>query len=478
LSNSTARTSAAASDTGPTRGLGNRVRALAYSGLAQAGVLFFLVACTFTYYGQLHRKQSGDVFGTIYTAVAIVEHQTIWLDRYMPYIENRAGEDPYMVRTGPGGHDVTTTPTASSVLALPVVAAFELAGARGEDWNAWMEASMLTAALTTAASVAVLFVLLTRLTTRRRAALIAATYAWGTLAWGVSGQALWQHGGAALALCVALLALVDRRFLLAGAAVTAMAAFRLTTPVMALFLLPLVGRRPRDWLRFALGALPFPLALLAYNTVAFGSPLEQGYGSSRITSSLQVHVGRILEGISGLLVSPGRGLFLYSPVLLFAIYGAIRGRREWLYRSCAAAFVAYVVVVANVSQWWGGECFGARKLAEALPLLAVLLVPAVDSIVGTRRLRLYLALLAVSVFVELLSAAAWPPGDWFGQHDLLAFSTWWSPVDNEIVAMLRASGTPSNLGLMALISLAGLAAGALSTALFAREARGRRVSTS
>src|SRR5262249_8970269 len=153
-----------------------------------------------------------------------------------------------------------STPTASSVLAIPVVAAFTAGGARGEDWNAWMEASMLTGALTSAASVAVLFVLLTRLTTRRRAALIAGTYAWGTRAWGVSGQALRQHGGAALALTVALLALLDRRFVLAGLAITAMAAFRLTTPVMAVFLLPLIGNRPRDWLRFLLAATPLPLA--------------------------------------------------------------------------------------------------------------------------------------------------------------------------------------------------------------------------
>jgi hypothetical protein len=468
---------AAAADRRPAELLRRRVHELAYRALAHAGIVFFLVACTFTYYGQLHRKQSGDVYGTIYTAVAIVEQRTIWLDSYMPYITQRAGEDPYMVRSGPSGHDVTTTPTASSVLALPVVAVFELAGARGEDWDAWMEAAMLTAALTSAASVAVLFVLLTRLTTRRRAALVAATYAWGTLAWGVSGQALWQHGGAALALCVALLALVDRRFLLAGAAITAMAAFRLTTPVMALFLLPLVGRRPRDWLRFAVGALPFPLALAIYNTVAFGSPLEQGYGTGRITSSVQLADGRVLEGISGLLFSPGRGLFLYSPVLLFAVVGAVRGRRSVLYRSCAIALVAYVVVVANVSQWWGGECFGARKLAEALPLLAVLLVPAVDAIVHTRWLRLYLALLAVSVFVELLAAAAWPPGDWFGQHDLTALSTWWDPVDNELLAMLGTDGTAGKLALMALISAAGLVAGALSSALFSREQRDRRVST-
>jgi hypothetical protein len=399
------------------------------------------------------------VYGTIYTSVAVVQKQTIWLDSYLPYIEQRSGEHPYMVSVRPSGHVVTSTPTASSILALPVVAAFTVAGARGQDWNAWMEASMLTAALTSAATVALLFVLLTRLTTRRRAAFIAVTYAWGTLAWGISGQALWQHGGAALALTVTLLALLDRRFVLAGLAITAMAAFRLTTPVLAVCLLPLIGRRPGDWLRFLLAAAPLPLALGIYNTVAFGSPFRQGYGSNRITDSAQLKGGRVLDGIPGLLVSPGRGLFVYSPVLLFAIVGAIAGRRQLLYRLSAISFAVYVVVVANVSQWWGGEGFGARKLAEALPLLAVLLVPAVDAIVRRRWQWLYVALLGWSVFVELLAAAAWPDS-WFGAHDLTKNATWWHPLDNEIVAMLESGSTAWRLPLMCLISLLALGAAA------------------
>jgi hypothetical protein len=427
---------------------------------AHVGVVFLFVACTFTYYGQLHRKQSGDVYGTIYTSVALVQERTIWLDDYVPYIQQRSGEHPYMLSTRPSGHVITATPTASSVLALPVVAAFSLAGARGQDWNAWMEASMLTAALTSAATVALLFVLLTRLTTRPRAALVAVTYAWGTLAWGVSGQALWQHGGAALALTVALLALIDRRFVLAAFAITAMAAFRLTTPVMAVFLLPLIGRRPRDWLRFALAAAPLPLALGIYNTVAFGSPLKQGYGSDRITGAANIGSGRALDGIPGLLLSPGRGLFVYSPVLLFAIAGLIFGRRDLIYRLCALSFAVYVVVVANVSQWWGGEGFGARKLAEALPLLAVLLVPAVDAIVRRRKwLWVYIVLLGWSVFVELLAAAAWPDS-WFGTHDLTKNATWWHPLDNEIVKMLETGSTAWKLPLMCLISLLALGAAA------------------
>jgi hypothetical protein len=367
-----------------------------------------------------------------------------------------------MLTTNSGGHVVTATPTASSALALPLVALFAAAGAQPQDWGTWMEAAMLTAALTTAASVAIIFVLLTRLTTRKRAALIAATYAWGTLAWGVNGQELWQHSGVALALSVALLSFVDRRLVLAGAAVAAMAAFRLTTPFIAVFLLPLVGRRPADWLRFALGALPLPLALGFYNLVAFGSPLKQGYGSAHVTSALKLTSGRIGDGLPGLLFSPGRGLFIYSPVLLFAIFGAIRGRRVMLYATCALAFVAYVVVTANVDQWYGGESFGARKLADTLPLLAVLLVPAIDAIIRTRRLIVYFALLAWSVLVELLAASAWPDS-WFGRHDQAAVSTWWHPFDNEITTMLTSGSTWPRVALVSAISAVGLVLGAVAS---------------
>ena len=407
-------------------------------GLGKVGVAFFLVACVFTYYGQLNRLQTHDVVGTVYTALALVQRHTIWLDAYLRDIQAHVGVYTYMLARGPGGHTVTATPSASSLLAVPVVALFHAAGVGGSDWGGMMEASLLTAALTAAATVAVLFTALTRLTTRRRAALVAGTIAWGTLVWGVDGQALWQHGGAALALSVALLALIDRRLLLAGVALAAMVAFRPTTPVIALFLLPLVGRRARDWGRFVLGIVPFALPLAVYNWVAFGSPLRQGYGTGHVVASLRPDWGRILQATPTLLLSPGRGLFVYSPVLLFAVAGAILGRRVPLYRWCALAALAYVVVIANGSVWYGGESFGPRKITEILPLLAVLLVPAVDAVVGTRWLWLYVALLATSVFVEVLGASAAPASVWFdGNPDVNRFSTWWSPTNNEIEAMLH-----------------------------------------
>ncbi|HET7129566.1 MAG TPA: hypothetical protein VFJ93_10885 [Gaiellaceae bacterium] len=444
--------------------------------LAHVGVVFLFVACTFTYYGQLHRTQSGDVYGTVYTAVALVEKQTIWLDSYLPYIQERSGEQPYMLTTSSSGHVVTATPTASSVLAVPAVALFALAGVHAGDFGAWLEAGMLTAALAGAATVALLFVLLTRLTTRPRALLISATYAWGTIAWGINAQALWQHGGVALSLTVALIALVDRRLALAGAALTAMAAFRLTTPFIAICLLPLVGRRPRDWGRFLLGAVPLPLALATYNVAAFGSPLKQGYGTGHIQASLQVS-GRVFEGLAGLLIAPGRGLFVYSPVLLFAVVGAVRGRRVALYRAAAAAIVLYILVTANVQQWWGGESFGPRKLSDILPLFALLLVPAIDLLARPLWRRIFVIALAWSVLVELLAAAAWPT-HWFDTHDLTRFSTWWNPWDNEVVDMLTSGSTWPRVAWMVLIAASGLVAAALAQWTWSSLARRPAVNTS
>lgn len=441
---------------------GQRVRDAAMWALAAAGVPFFLIACTLTYYGQLHRSQTGDAYGTIYTAVAIVQSRTIFLDEFLPYIQARAGEQPYMLKTRDDGRVVNGPPLASSLLAVPVVAAFTVAGVDAADFDTWMEAGMLTAALTGAASVALLFVLLTRLTTRRRSALIASTYAWGTLAWGISAQGLWQHGGAALALILTLLFLVDRRYALAGASMLAMIAFRPSTPVIAVFLLPLVGRRLRNWARFGAALVPVVLGLALYNRVAFSSMLEQGYGKAQISDAVTVDdVGNTFAAAATLLVSPGRGLFFYSPVLLFALAGAVIGFRKPLYRWCAIAFLAYPLAIGNLSQWSGNEAFGPRKLTEAIPLLAVLLVPAVDRIVHRPRwLTVFGILLTFSVAVQLLGAAMWPPPTWYSEHDVFAISTWWSLTDNELVAMLREPDVAARFAAML-----GLLAGSIALAL-------------
>ena len=418
------------------------------------GSVFLFIAAFAAYYGQLHRTRSGDSYGTVYTAVAIVEHGTIRLDRYLRAFQERSSLHPYQLVRDTDGHLVNRYPIASALAAVPAVAVLAATGTTDADWDTWMEAGMLTASLLTALSVAVLFVALTRLTTRERAMIAAIAYGFGTIAWPVAAQALAQHAGAMLMLCLGLLALVDRRFALAGAALAAMVAFRTTTPVIAVCLLPLVGRSARDWGRFALGALPVGLAVGAYNTAVFGSWHSSGYTATRVGGGSETLSGSFLHGLLGNLVAPGRGLFVYSPVLLFAVAGAVIGWRNPLMRWCAIAAAADVILFARFNGWSGGQSFGPRLLSELLPLLAVLLVPALDRISGTRWRIVFGIALGWSVAVQLLAAAT-PAHTWFDARPIRSFGVWWHPLDNEIVTLATTDAMPLHVATMAAIVTAG-----------------------
>jgi hypothetical protein len=228
-------------------------------------------------------------------------------------------------------------------------------------------------------------------------------------------------------------------------------------------MLPLVGRTRGEWGRFLVGVLPYAVALAAFNTVAFGSPLEQGYGSDHVRSQLSIDAGNVVRGVGGLLVSPGKGLLVYSPVLLFSVYGAIAGWRTPLYRWSALAAAAYVVVSANSSQWHGGEAFGARRVVDVLPLLALLLVPALERIRGSRWARLFAVTLVWSVLVQLLGASVWETAAWYDTHDITREAVWWSVGDNELAAMLGDDELWWRLPAMGALFALALAAGAAAT---------------
>jgi hypothetical protein len=79
-------------------------------------------------------------------------------------------------------------------------------------------------------------------------------------------------------------------------------------------------------------------------------------------------------GAVGLLVSPNRGLLVFSPIVLIPLFGLARSLTTLCDRGVgwliAAAGVQYVVY-ALYSVWWGGHTFGPRYMLD----LAVLLTP-------------------------------------------------------------------------------------------------------
>jgi len=130
---------------------------------------------------------------------------------------------------------------------------------------------------------------------------------------------------------------------------------------------PALRRSPRGPLVAAAVAALGVAALLATNVARFGSAFESGYaGSARFDHPL-------VEGVGVLLASRRGGIFVYSPLLLFAIPGtATLARRDAAFAwGIWIAFAASLVLCAKFFSPFGGEAWGPRYLIPNAALLAV-----------------------------------------------------------------------------------------------------------
>ncbi len=105
---------------------------------------------------------------------------------------------------------------------------------------------------------------------------------------------------------------------------------------------------------------------LAYNWLRFGSIFDTGYRGSKWETPL-------LVGLYGLLLSPGKGLFLYTPLSLLAIVAFPRFYES--HKLEALLFLLVVIIYlffhAPFTFWEGGLCWGPRFLLPALPFLVL-----------------------------------------------------------------------------------------------------------
>jgi hypothetical protein len=89
--------------------------------------------------------------------------------------------------------------------------------------------------------------------------------------------------------------------------------------------------------------------------------------------------GRWFDGLLGLLLSPGRGLLIYTPVALFALAAFAPRARESrqqhrLVVIAASAFsLLHIAIFAAWPIWWGGYCWGPRLLTEILAPAIILI---------------------------------------------------------------------------------------------------------
>ena len=369
------------------------------------------LCCLLVYNANRRAISAGDTYPARYLPFAIWQHHTVLLDPIAPLAAQGRGDTAFWMVRRPGGHTISLYPVVLPVLIaplyLPAVGYLHLRGwteARLDHMARVME--KLSASLVAALSASLLYLLL-----RRRAApialLLTLAYAFGTTTWMISSQALWQHGMAQLLVIGALLLLTGPctapRALAAGLLCGLIAGNRPPDVILAAALgaygLFWAGRRAA--LLAAAAALPMGLVLL-YNLGVAGHVVG-GYGRVGNASFFQHD---LLSGLGGLLFSPTRGLFVFSPFLLFLVLAwrhLPRGRGERGLTLAMSVGVVLQILLYAKTDWRAGISWGPRFLTDLLPLLMWMLVPVVASLRGLGRVCFLLAV-GAAVAIEAIGA--------------------------------------------------------------------------
>lgn len=184
----------------------------------------------------------------------------------------------------------------------------------------------------------------------------------------------------------------------AAALLNAKAVFALSILGGAIFLV-VTWRRDRKQLGRMLGwaaaaGAPGVLVFLLYNRARWGGLFETGYGET-----LGLMREDPVDGLWGMLLSPGKSLFLYSPPLVVGALALGKFARAHRGPALLLALVGLppLLFYSRFLSWAGDWCWGPRYLTYLVPLL---LIPAVIT-AGPAMVRTRLGLGAAALVIGL-----------------------------------------------------------------------------
>jgi hypothetical protein len=366
---------------------------------------------------------SYDSRWSIPTARSILHEGNIDLEEYRARFEADPGSR-YALETIDGRH-YAASPIGASLVALPVVFVLDAMGARVPDGKT----EKLVASLVTAFTAMVLYLIARRRLSVPRALLLTFVFAFCTPAWSVAGRGLWQHGPSMLMLTLALWAMVSaerRPWVVQYASLPLAFAFvvRPTNAIpIALLSLVVLVRHRRYFLRYVLWSLPVVIGFLGFNFAVYHTWHSWYYSPKRVG-----HGALLWEALVGNLVSPNRGLFVFSPILLLALYGAwlkLRRDRAPLDVALAATVVLHWLLISSHLPWNGGHTYGNRLFADMIPYFMYFLIPVVAALPDPRHVGRRPALAAAFVALVVVSLAI----HYRGAYRRVAWDWNSSPVD-------------------------------------------------
>jgi hypothetical protein len=312
---------------------------------------------------------------SIHSALSLFEGQWGDLSDYLPVLK----KNDFFAIEYPRGRPHTVFPIGVSLLCSPIVGALALVDPTFKDRltkEVPKNLERILASIFGAAAAAVFFWLMLERFQQLTIAL-ATTFIFSlcTSMWSTATRALWQHGPLVLMLVIAMLLLQRARrtpSLIQFVSLPLAMAYliRPTAAIPIAVITIYVAAFHRCWLlRYMCWGMLIGLPWLAFNLEIYGAILPTYYLGLSYAGQ-----AAFLTALLGNLVSPSRGLFIYSPVLLFSVTGFILALRETeeraLHFAYGAIVVAMLVAISSVPAWWAGFSYGPRYTTEIVPFLA------------------------------------------------------------------------------------------------------------
>jgi hypothetical protein len=368
-------------------------------------LLFIVVMVVFGWH--FRYCASGDTIPNELLPITIITKGSLDFNGYVDYAEKL----PYWYREI-NGKIVSAYPIVPGLLNLPT---YLIAHCFGVDlMQNKTTLSMITSMIISALSVVFMYLCLTKICkTRLTAVFFALVYAFATAVWSVTSRGLWQHGPSLLFITISLSFLLDNnpKLIPYSGFFLGMAVFNRPTNILIAAPLSIYVscNHRKSVLKFLLMAAVPAFFLCLYSFSYLGSILALGQ-----EQGISGFKGDLLTGFCGLLISPSRGLLVFSPIFVFSLpylfYSLFSRKVEPIYRYLTVSIILFILVYSKWSIWWGGHCFGYRLLIETVPIMIIFLVFCWNEAVVKHKLLLiiFMVLLAISVYIHFLGARYYP----------------------------------------------------------------------
>jgi hypothetical protein len=298
----------------------------------------------------------------------------------------------YSLRLGANGRLFSLYPVGPSLFAMPVVV---VAQSLSADFAQALllpginiEIEAITASFWCAIAAMIMFMLASEATESPLISVLAVfIFAFCSPVFSTATRALWQHGPVVVCTVIVIYLLrlaVRRENVVPFVAVPIALAFicRPLAVTMVIITTAYVARyHRRQLMSFILIGAAIALVWMAYNWKVWGSVIPFYYLPGSFGQAPQQSW---FDRLFGSLISPSRGLLVFSPVFILSVIGPLLKLRSGIFDRfdglCLSLVAAHILLNIFQPVWWAGHSIGSRYMTDVVPQLVYLMLPTLQTI--------------------------------------------------------------------------------------------------